>query len=172
MARWRIAPLALCIVLAACHAREPATVSAEPAGTAPGPAAGAVVVNHADLPVDRWGGDPCELATDPAPAVADDALVLAVSYSGGYARHDLTLVADGRFSEPHPGRLDVQLAHDAHGDRCEAYPTETYRFDLAPIRTLYEQTYGRSAGTVRLRLRRPPPPEGHLDLIYAFEAPP
>lgn len=172
MARWRTAPLALCIVFAACHAREPVAVSMEPASAAPGPAAGAVVVNDADLPVDHWGGDPCVLATDPAPFVADDTLTLAVSYSGGCARHDFTLVADARFSDADPGRLAVRLAHDANGDRCEAYPTETYRFDLSPLRTLYQRTYGGHAGVVRLRLRRPPPSEGHLDLTYAFEARP
>jgi len=104
--------------------------------------------------------------------VADNALVLAVSYSGGCARHDLTLVADARFSVAEPGRLAVRLAHDANGDRCEAYPTETYRFDLAPVRSLYQRTYGGDEGVVRLHLRRPPPSEGHLDLTYAFEAPP
>lgn len=172
MTRWRTAPLALCILFAACHAREPDSVSVEPAGAAPGPVPGAVVVNDADLPVDHWGGDPCEIATDPAPVVADGTLTLAVSYSGGCARHDLTLVAASRFSDPDPGRLAVSLAHDANGDPCEAYPTETYRFDLSPVRTLYERTYGRSAGVVRLRLRRPPPSEGHLELTYGFPASP
>ena len=172
MARWRTVPLTLCILLAACHVRELDAVSVEPAGVARGPAAGTVVVNDADLPVDHWGDDPCELAIDPAPVVADDALTLAVSYSGGCARHDVTLVADSRFSAADPGRLAVRLAHDANGDSCEAYLTETYRFDLAPVRTLYQRTYGRNAGVVRLRLRRPPPSGAHLDLTYAFEAPP
>lgn len=172
--------LALYVVLnVACGTRATDASPEEPAGIARGsafestPLAGAVVVNDADLAVARWGDDPWELARDgDAPVVADDALTLAVSYSGGCARHDFTLVAESRFLESDPVQLVLFVAHNANGDSCEAYPTESYRFDLAPIRALYERAYGSREGVVRLLLRGPDPTRSVLDLTYAFQARP
>ena len=36
--------------------------------------------------------------------------------------------------ESDPVELNVFLAHDAHNDPCEAYPTERYAFDLPPLK--------------------------------------
>ena len=177
---WRRATLlALYIVLAAaCSAGNRNASSQEPVSVAPDsaldptPLAGAVVVNDANRPAARWGDDRWELAGTAAPVLADDALTLVVSYSGGCARHDFTLVADSRFEASDPPRLVLFLVHDANGDRCEAYPTEAYRFDLAPVRALYERAYGRGGGVVRLLLRGPDPPRTVADLTYDFQASP
>lgn len=106
------------------------------------------------------------------PVVPHDTLTLTVSYSGGCVRHDFTLVADSRFEESDPVRLVLFLAHDANGDTCEAYPTDSYRFDLTPVRTLYEQTYGSDEGVIRLLLRRPEPFRRVPELTYVFQASP
>ena len=170
--------VAVAVANAACGRGETDDSPEEPASVARSPAfetrpiAGAVVVNDANLPEARWGEDSWELARDgDAPVVADDALTLAVSYSGGCARHDFTLVAESRFRGSDPARLVLSLAHDANGDRCEAYPTESVRFDLAPVRALWERASGRRDGVVRLLLRGA---EGadELDLVYTFEASP
>ena len=166
----------LIILTAVCSARESDTGSEPPASVVPGfaflptPLAGAIVVNDANLPAALWGDDSYKLAMDRfPPVIVDDALFLTLSYSGGCARHDFTLVADSQFRESDPVRLILFLAHDDNGDRCEAYPTESYRFDLAPVRALYDQTYGSSEGVVCLVLQGP---EELLELTYAFQASP
>ena len=76
-----------------------------------------------------------------------------MSYSGGCEDHDFILVAADAFMESHPVQLAVAVAHDAHGDRCRAYLTETYGFDLTPVKTLYQEAYQEDAGTIVLRLQ-------------------
>ena len=140
------------------------------------PLIGTVVVNDAGLAIDHWGDDVYELATGShAPSIAEDVLTVTVSYSGGCARHDFTLVADSRFQESDPVRLDVHLVHEGNEDSCEAYPTGTYEFDLTPLKTLYQDAYGGNEGVIVLRLMGPPPFEtspdnGYtIDLTYTFE---
>ena len=178
MSSRRTALLALhTVAIAACGTGSRDVPPEEPdsiaRGTAfePTPLAGAVVINDANLPLAHWGDDPWELASDSdAPVVAADTLTLAASYSGGCEHHDFTLVADNRFEASDPVALVLSMAHDANGDQCEAYLTESYRFDLAPVRALYERTYGRSQGVVRLLLKGPEPPRVVPDLTYDFRA--
>ena len=178
---WRHTALfTLYVVLnAACNARESNASSQEPVGIAwgfafePTQLEGAVVVNDANLPLTRWGADPWKLAKGcNAPVIVDDALTLSLSYSGDCARHDFTLVANNRFQKPDPVGLLLFLAHDDNGDRCEAYSTDSYRFNLAPFRAIYQQAYGSREGVVRLLLRGPEPSRSVLDLSYAFRASP
>ena len=49
-------------------------------------------------------------------------------------------------------QLAITLIHDAHGDTCEAYPSEQLRFDLRPIKRHYQETFNQDSGTVYLRL--------------------
>ena len=175
----RTAEFALYVVLSAsCCACETGDSRAEPAsvtrGSAfePAPLAGAIVVNDANLPVAHWGNDSYELARGATPVIANDTLTLAVSYSGGCKRHDFTLVADSRLQKSDPVRLVMHLAHDANGDTCEAYPTESYRFDLAPVRALWARERGSGKAVVRLLLRAPDSSRSVPDLIYTFQASP
>lgn len=133
------------------------------------PFTGTVVVNDMGLAVEHWGDDVYELGTgSDAPSLEGDVLSLTVSYAGGCRRHDFTLVADSRFQESDPMLLNVHLAHDAHGDPCEAYPTSRYDFDLTPLRKLYQDTYGRNEGVILLRLMGPAPTARFPDRGYAF----
>ena len=133
------------------------------------PNQGTVVINETDLSVDHWGNDPFELHTDNnAPRIADGTLTATVSFSGGCAPHRFTLVANRRFTASDPVQIDVSLAHEANDDRCEAYLTETYEFDLAPIEMRYRQVYGRSEGVIRIRLLGPEPSGRSTDLTYIF----
>lgn len=131
---------------------------------------GEVVINDAGLPVSHWGRDRYVIETrgDKAPAIEHDTLAITLSYSGGCEDHEFTLVASDAFAESYPVQLDVSLAHEANGDRCRAYLTETYGFDLTPIKTLYREAYLEDAGTIVLLLRDAP--EDVPDLIYTFES--
>ncbi len=109
----------------------------------------------------RFGTD--EFALNSA-TITDDMLTVSVSYSGGCEEHQFTLVASDSFLESFPVQLHVYLAHNANGDNCEAYPTESYQFDLTPIKTMYQEGYQQEAGTIVLHLKDAPDGE----LIYEF----
>ena len=120
--------------------------------------AGAVFIGDAK---DQFGTDPYTLNSA---TITDDMLDISVSYSGGCEAHAFTLVVSEAFLESFPVQLPVSIAHDANNDTCEAYPTENYRFNLTPIKTMYQNAYRQDAGTIVLRLKDAP--EG--DLIYEF----
>ena len=109
----------------------------------------------------RFGSD--EYALNSA-TITEDTLNISVSYGGGCKDHQFTLVASDTFLESLPVQLTAFIAHNANGDTCEAYPTENYRFDLTPIKTMYQETYQQQAGTLILRLKSAPDAE----LVYAF----
>lgn len=96
--------------------------------------------------------------------ITDDMLTISVSYSGGCEEHQFRLVVSEGFLESFPVQLPISIAHDANDDTCEAYPTENYRFDLTPIKTMYQNTYRQEAGTIILRLKHAPDGE----LVYDF----
>ena len=131
---------------------------------------GEVVINDSDLPVAYWGRDRYVIETRRGDAlvIEGDALAITLSYSGGCEDHEFTLVASDAFAGSYPVQLEVALAHEANGDRCQAYLTETYDFDLTPIRKLYQEAYQEDAGTIVLLL--PDVPEDVPDLIYTFES--
>ena len=109
----------------------------------------------------RFGTD--EYALNSA-TITDDTLDVSVSYSGGCKEHQFTLVVSDTFLESFPVQLHVSIAHNANGDTCEAYPTNNYRFDLTPIKKMYQTAYRQEAGTIVLRLKDAPDGE----LVYEF----
>lgn len=92
--------------------------------------------------------------------ITGDTLAISASYSGGCKTHEFTLVIAASFGESSPVRLPAVLRHDANGDACEAWPTESYTFDLALVRTRYRGVYGPGAGRVAFQL------DGVLSLIH------
>ena len=147
------------------------TVTAPPGDpTDQSPYMGAVVINDALAPLDRWGSDEYEIQTggSDTPVIENDTLTVTMSYSGGCEAHDVSLVAfpSDILPESYPVHLDVVLAHNAHGDACAAYLTETYAFDLTPIKTRYQETYMGHAGTIILLLQGAP--DDIPDLVYTF----
>ena len=99
-----------------------------------------------------------------AATVKDGTLRVNVSYSGGCETHEFTLVAEERFMESFPVQLRVSLAHNTNGDTCQEPLTEVYRFDLTPIKEMYQKGYQTDTGTIVLRLKGAPP----SDLTYEF----
>ena len=112
------------------------------------------------------GGDPYELTSA---EITGHALTVSVSFAGGCREHAFTLVIGDSFAESSPVQLPAVLKHDANGDSCEAWLTETHVFDLELIRNRYREAYGPGAGTVVLQLRGAPDvPDALVDLVYEF----
>lgn len=79
-------------------------------------------------------------------------LEVDTQWSGGCQRHDVDAVAWTGWMESHPVQVGVALAHDAHGDACEALVRRTLRFDLAPLSRAYAKAYGDGPATLVLRV--------------------
>ena len=123
-----------------------------------GPRAGAVVVSDAP----HLHGRDAFVLNDGA--IAGDTLSLNLSYAGGCARHEFTLVASESFLESDPVQLPTSLAHDANGDSCEAWLTQDYAFDLGLFRDRYRRAYGDGPGRIVLLLEGVP----GGTLLYVF----
>ena len=95
-----------------------------------------------------------------------DTLMISVSYGGGCERHAVALVIAASFIETSPVRLPAVLRHEANGDSCEAWLTESYAFDLTLVRTRYRDAYGPGRGGVVLELDG----AAASDLVYEFTA--
>lgn len=133
---------------------------------------GAIVIDDdVDKDTALEESDPYELHIDGEhkPVIENDTLTLTVSYGGGCEKHDFTLVTDRNLESD----SILTLIHDANDDRCEAYPTNRYAFDLTPLKTLYQKEYETDEGSVTLRLRHLLHPRhsgepGVLRLDYTF----
>ena len=110
---------------------------------------------------EAWGTDTYVINTA---TIEGDTLRVNVSYTGGCETHEFTLVAEERFLESFPVQLRLSLAHDANSDPCEVSITEDRRFDLTPIKAVYQKGYQTETGTIVLRLKDAPP----SDLTYEF----
>ena len=108
-----------------------------------------------------WGDDPYVVNSA---AIDGDQLTIEVSYGGGCRRHAFTLVISESFRESDPVQLPAVLAHNANGDACEAWLTESHVFDLDLVRTRYRQFYGSGPGRVVLSIEGVP----GGDLVYEF----
>ena len=120
---------------------------------------GMVVISEPDDDPTKWGTDKCKLNNA---TITGDTLTVNVSYSGGCETHEFTLVIPKAFSfESLPVQLPVSLVHNANGDRCKAYLTEDYQFDLSPIKTLFQEFYQGESDAVILLLE-------DYELTYKF----
>ena len=97
----------------------------------------------------NWGDDSYVVN---ATALDGDRMVIEVSFAGGCRNHVFTLVISQSFRESDPVQLSAVLAHEANGDACEAWVTETHVFDLTLVRTRYRQFYGPGPGEVVLHI--------------------
>ena len=96
-----------------------------------------------------WGDDPYDLNTA---TIDGDRLTIEVSYGGGCRDHVFTLVISESFRESDPVQLPAVLAHEANGDPCEAWLTESHVFDLGLVKTRYRDFYGPGPGRVVLQI--------------------
>jgi len=95
----------------------------------------------------RWPSDPYALAEA---SVAGDTLTLRVHFGGGCETHRFALVVTRLFMESDPVQIPATLAHDGRDDACDAVVNETLRFDLTPVRRIYQEAYGAGPATLVL----------------------
>lgn len=60
-------------------------------------------------------------------------ITLVVRYSGGCEDHRFSVYWDGTATFSIPPQMVVDVYHDDRGDTCEAYPTDTVRFDAEEL---------------------------------------
>lgn len=107
----------------------------------------ATIVSQLDP--DDWPRDPVEL--DSA-AVRGDTLSLAVHHAGGCGVHDYGLLVSSAFRESQPVQAPALLAHDGHGDPCDALISVTLLADLSGLATEWRRAYQADTGTIVLML--------------------
>lgn len=93
------------------------------------------------------GGD---MLTVDGVSIKDDVLQVDASFSGGCAEHTVTACWDGLFLESFPVQARISLYHDANGDACEAYLSQTFTYDLTPMKDSYLEGYQATEGTIIL----------------------
>ena len=117
-------------------------------------------VTFADPTRNAWGTD--DYVVNGPPSITGDVLTLNVSYGGGCETHDFTLITSGVFLESDPVQLQAVLAHNANGDRCERWVTETYHFNVSALKARYQKAYRTETGTIVLSIKDMPA------LVYTF----
>jgi hypothetical protein len=76
-------------------------------------------------------------------------LALTMQYAGGCATHRFVACwPDDTFAESYPVQTWLAVYHDAGGDSCEAFLTDTRYVDVTAILTAYQQAYGGSGPIV------------------------
>jgi len=97
-------------------------------------------------------------STDPATIrearIDGDLLTLNIAYTGGSQTHDFQLYAYKVFLESYPAQSDIFLSHGARGDEGDAVIETHLKFDLSPLKDLYNSWY-RDGGPLLLRIHEP-----------------
>lgn len=95
-------------------------------------------------PQETPNGDPIQVERS---SLAGNALTLQVGHSGGCGQHRYDLCY-GEFLESWPVQTTLTLIHDANGDTCEAFVTQTLTFDLTPLAESYYRGYVTDNGQI------------------------
>ena len=66
-----------------------------------------------------------------------DLLKLVVNYGGGCETHGFVVWTDNAFSQSQPPAIKLFVAHDSHGDTCEALMQRALWIDLLPIKAAF-----------------------------------
>ena len=93
--------------------------------------------------IDRFAND---AVTINSATINGNSLELSVSYGGGCRDHEFGLITNGVFAESYPVQTWVKLTHEANGDNCFAMLSRTLRFDLSPLKALYNSAYKTRSG--------------------------
>ena len=119
-------------ILVAVTGLSPQIVTGALDALAPAPSGAAVLPTCMDLsPSDNFEISGAE--------IVGDELHVDVGYSGGCEDHDFTLCFDSIVLDTNFWNLAID--HDAHGDACEAFITETRKFDLTPLQAIHDSPF-------------------------------
>jgi hypothetical protein len=140
--------LLACLILTATLACDESTDPTAPNGkwTANDTWAGKVVVSE---DIDGWPNDPVTII---GATIRGDSLELSVSFGGGCRDHEFRLITNGVFAESYPVQTWVRLDRDANNDMCKALLSRVLRFDLSPLKALYNSAYQTSTGIMRIHV--------------------
>jgi hypothetical protein len=140
-----------------------ATVQGMVFGTVP-------VILAFDSSPDQWPTDAFQIQD--AVVQAHD-LRVTLAYGGGCRTHDVKAVAWGGWMESDPVQVRLFLSHEDFEDPCDAWIVREFSFDLIPLKSAYEGSYGvGEPGTTTLILLLSDPmlasPQGARRLEYRF----
>lgn len=69
--------------------------------------------------------------------LSGDTLKITVGFGGGCRAHEFFLFCNASaIYESNPPQVDLYLSHNANGDMCDAYLTETRSFELTSLKSL------------------------------------
>ena len=102
--------------------------------------------------LERYALDPYQIAEA---TVTGDTLLVTVTHGGGCRKHEYGFVVYSGWMESNPVQVRAVILHNANGDNCKALLRNELRFDLAPLRAAYAQSYGAGGGTVIINLANP-----------------
>jgi hypothetical protein len=107
-----------------------------------------IVIMVDDFALIDLKGDPLQINSI---TINEDTLTISVSYSGGCEQHNFDLFAAKAIMKSLPVQAQLILAHDANGDNCEAWITQTLDFNLSPLKEEYQKSYSQN-GSMFLRI--------------------
>ncbi|UCH71532.1 MAG: hypothetical protein JSW62_03790 [Thermoplasmatales archaeon] len=91
-----------------------------------------------------------------------DVIRINISYGGGCADHEFSLIASS-FMESEPVQVNVVLSHEDHDDPCDMWITQEEVFNLVPLKRAWQQAYHNISGTIVMNI------EGYTDtILYHF----
>lgn len=106
-----------------------------------------LLVDEQDLPI---ASDPFDVVDA---AIDGDTLRLRVSYGGGCEPHTFAVSASRQWTGDSPVTTNVVIAHDAHGDMCQAAITNELLIDLSELKRAYlDANPGTDSGEISLVL--------------------
>jgi len=65
--------------------------------------------------------------------IKGDSVEITVGYSGGCKHHSFEIICNEALSDTEPPETGIIILHDANGDMCEAYITETLVFSISSL---------------------------------------
>jgi len=77
-------------------------------------------------------------------------LRVSVSYGGGCEDHTFAACWDGSIAQSDPESLLLTLAHDDHGDLCDAFVTRDLFIDISDLPAGFKSPVRADADTIRL----------------------
>ena len=95
---------------------------------------------------------PLDALTIKNAVLVGDAIQVDVEYGGGCQTHEFAYCWAGLFLESFPVQVMTQISHDANGDPCDAFFSETQTFDLTPLKTEYQKGYQTPNGEIAIHL--------------------
>ncbi|MFE3845949.1 hypothetical protein ACFL1L_03720 [Thermoplasmatota archaeon] len=80
-----------------------------------------------------------------------DIIRFNVSYGGGCEDHIFKLISTS-FMESNPVQVNIVLSHEDNDDPCDMWITETYTFNISPLKESYKELYNEETGSIIMNI--------------------